>query len=229
MYARQLLETTKSRLEFALSQAQVSAQSLASLVYNDNVTDDFDSVAKILLAGNHDIDAAALIPDGVISYIYPLKGNESAIGYNIFSDTIQRKEREESIKKRQFYFAGPLRLRQGGKGIVGRLPVFVKQKFWGFSAVIIRLETLVKLSGIESIDDSKYYFQFSKIDPTTHKEEFFFKVKEDFSRKCFQTVIIPEGDWNQAFRIEVKKISPTTLYFKFMDSTSSSNEVVKNV
>jgi hypothetical protein len=40
---------------------------------------------------------------------------------------------------------------------------------------------------------------------------------------------IPEGDWNQAFRIEIKKISPTTLYFKFMDSTTSSNEIVKNV
>ena len=49
------------------------------------------------------------------------------------------------------------------------------------------------------------------------------------SGPAFNMLSIPEGDWNQAFRIEVKKISPTTLYFKFMDSTSSSNEVVKNV
>lgn len=49
------------------------------------------------------------------------------------------------------------------------------------------------------------------------------------SGPAFNMLSIPEEDWNQAFRIEVKKISPTTLYFKFMDSTTSSNEIVKNV
>lgn len=49
------------------------------------------------------------------------------------------------------------------------------------------------------------------------------------SGPAFNMLSIPEDNWNQAFRIEVKKISPTTLYFKFMDSTTSSNEIVKNV
>jgi sensor domain CHASE-containing protein len=30
------------------------------------------------------------------------------------------------------YFAGPLKLKQGGAGILGRLPVFQDNEFWAF-------------------------------------------------------------------------------------------------
>ena len=52
------------------------------------------------------------------------------------------------------YFAGPLKLKQGGYGVVGRLPIYKKNKFWGFSSIVIRLEKLIEISGIKSIDES---------------------------------------------------------------------------
>lgn len=47
------------------------------------------------------------------------------------------------------FFAGPFQLKQGGIAVIGRLPVYKNNKFWGFSAVIIKLETLLKQSGIK--------------------------------------------------------------------------------
>jgi PAS domain S-box-containing protein len=74
--------------------------------------------------------------------------------------------------------------------------VYKKNRFWGFSAVVIRLETLIRESGINSIDNSKYYFQFSKINPVSYKEEFFLPEKEEFKHKPLLKVTIPDGEWN---------------------------------
>ncbi|MDZ4331815.1 MAG: PAS domain S-box protein, partial [Flavobacterium sp.] len=80
-------------------------------------------------------------------------------------------------------------------GIVGRFPVFRNNIFWGFSAVIIKLEDLLKSSGINTVDDSKYYFQFSKENIVTKKEVFYLPNKSDFSKKYNISTIIPDGDW----------------------------------
>ena len=93
------------------------------------------------------------------------------------------------------YFAGPFELKQGGLGIVGRFPVFQNNKFWGFSAVIIKLETFLKASGIKNVNDSKYYFQFSKYNVDKQKEIFYLPKQTDFSKKYRINRIIPDGDW----------------------------------
>ena len=93
------------------------------------------------------------------------------------------------------YFAGPMVLKQGGIGIIGRLPVYKNNKFWGFSAVIIKLEDLLKVSGINSIDTNKYHFQFSKINPNTRKEEFFLPMNERIYKTDSISTKIPDGSW----------------------------------
>lgn len=156
----------------------------------------FDSIAKKLIDSNSFVDAVQLVPNGVIKYIYPLKGNELALNFDVINSKIHQEEALRAINNKKIYFAGPVELQQGGLGIVGRLPVYKKGEFWGFSAVLVRLETLLKASGINSIDDSKYYFQFSKINPKSKMEVFFLPHKQYFSDKNFEVLSIPEGDWN---------------------------------
>ena len=168
-----------------------------ALTINDNgQPEDFEKVGKQLVESNPSIDAVQLVPNGTIKYIYPLKGNEAALNYNILVSKNTKQEAIVSLKTKSFYFAGPLELKQGGIGVVGRLPVYKKNKFWGFSAVVIRMNTLLKASGIGSIDDTKYYFQFSKTNPKTGKETFYLKEKANFKDKYFRSVTIPEGNWN---------------------------------
>ncbi|MEY2630355.1 MAG: Adaptive-response sensory-kinase SasA, partial [Bacteroidota bacterium] len=41
-----------------------------------------------------------------------------------------------------------------------------------------------------------YYFQFSKINPVSYKEEFFLPEKQEFKHKPLLKVTIPDGEWN---------------------------------
>ncbi|MGL2966303.1 PAS domain S-box protein [Flavobacterium sp. XGLA_31] len=190
-----IINVVQQNFEQILKNSYTTTLTLAMTINDEGVPVNFDKIAPKLVDSNSCIDAVQLVPNGVIKYVYPLKNNESAINYDILHTDYVKDEALKAIETKLIYFAGPLKLRQGGIGVVGRLPVFKGNKFWGFSAVIIRLETLIKLSGIQSIDDTKYYFQFSKVNPITHKEEFFLREKKDFRKHYYQVATVPDGDW----------------------------------
>jgi PAS domain S-box-containing protein len=190
-----IINVVHQNFEQVLKNSYTTTITLAMSINDQGIPNDFYKIAPQLIKSNDCIDAVQMVPGGIIKYIYPIKGNEAALGFDILHSSNLRQDALKSIQAKLIYFAGPLELRQGGMGVVGRLPIFKENKFWGFSAVMIRMKTLLKSTGIETIDDSKYYFQFSKINPYTGKEEFFLSNKEDFSGKYFQTVTIPDGDW----------------------------------
>lgn len=210
-----ILNVVRENFEQILKNSYTTNLTLAMTVNDDGVPENFDKIAPQLVDHNANIDAVQLVPNGVIKYVYPLKGNEAALNYDILNNPAVREEALKSIDRKILYFAGPLKLKQGGIGAIGRLPIFKKGKFWGFSAVIIRLETLIKLSGAKSIDDSKYYFQFSKVNPLTDKEEFFLPHKENLEQKYYQTVTIPDGDW----KLYLIARDENSLYYQIITSS----------
>lgn len=191
-----VLGVVRQNFEQVLKSSYTSALTLAMTLNDEGNPENFEKIAKQLVDNNAAIDAVQLVPDGIIKYVYPFEENKEVINYNILNSPQSRLEARKSIKSKLMFFAGPLKLKQGGIGVVGRLPVFKNNRFWGFSAVIIRLETLIRESGINTIDDTKYYFQFSKINPTTYKEEFFLPKTENFKHKPLLKVSIPDGEWN---------------------------------
>ena len=191
-----VLGVVRQNFEQVLKSSYTSALTMAMTINDDGKPEDFNQIAKQLLDNNPSIDIVQLVPDGVIKYVYPYEENKAVINYNILSSPQNRFEARKSIKSKLMFFAGPLKLKQGGIGVVGRLPVYKNNRFWGFSAVVIRLETLIKESGINSIDNTKYYFQFSKINPVSYKEEFFLPEKQEFKHKPLLKVTIPDGEWN---------------------------------
>ncbi len=191
-----VLGVVRQNFEQVLKSSYTSALTLAMTLNDEGNPENFEKIAKQLVDNNAAIDAVQLVPDGIIKYVYPFEENKEVINYNILNSPQNRLEARKSIKSKLMFFAGPLKLKQGGIGVVGRLPVFKNNRFWGFSAVIIRLETLIRESGINTIDDTKYYFQFSKINPTTYKEEFFLPKTENFKHKPLLKVSIPDGEWN---------------------------------
>lgn len=188
-------ESARIRLQQSLQYSLSATQALAMTIDKNGSVYDFDSIAANILRSNKYIDALQLVPGGVISYIYPLKGNEAAMGFDILADTIINKEAFKAIEKKEMFFAGPFRLRQGGLGVVGRLPVFRNNTFWGFSAVIIRMPTLLKAAGIDTTGNSGYLFQLSKINPDTGKEEYFLPAKNKSPNEYAVSVPVPDGEW----------------------------------
>lgn len=185
----------KDKLQVALTHSFAATKMLALLIDKNGQVNNFDSIAEQVIENGSDIDAVQLVPGGTISYIYPLKGNERALGYNILQDSTRNKEAYKAIEKRSVYFGGPFELRQGGMGVVGRLPVFRQNKFWGFSAAVIKMTTLYRVAGIDSSGKNGYYFQLSKINPSTKKEEFFLPQHKELSHNHVVSVQVPNGEW----------------------------------
>jgi len=188
-----ILHVVQQNLNHSLKNCYTTTLSLALTINDQGEPENFESVGKALVDSNPSIDAVQLVPNGVIKYIYP--DNPAIINFDILHTESIKDEALETIRKGKIHFAGPLKLKQGGMGVVGRLPIYKRGKFWGFSAVMIRMETLLKSSGINSIKDSRYYFQFSKENPKTGVIDFFLPNKEDFSDKDYQVLSIPDGNW----------------------------------
>jgi PAS domain S-box-containing protein len=185
----------RERIQTVINHCMSTTQTMGFIIERYGMPDDFDSVAQKLLSANKYIDAIQLVPNGVITHTYPLHGNEAAIGYDILKDTLKHKGAHTAISKKELYFSGPFELRQGGFAVVGRFPVFVKEKFWGFSAVIIRLPTLLKAAGIDSAGNKDFIYQLSKVNAETGNEEFYIDAPT-LSGKEFQVPVnMPNGEW----------------------------------
>lgn len=190
-----VVELVEQNLEQTIQECYNMALSLALTVQADGTVRDFEEVAQKLIENNEYVDILELVPDGVIEYVYPLEGNESVLGYDIASDPKVNREVLKAAESRSMYFAGPIELRQGGKAVLGRLPIFIKDELWGFSAVIISLDNLVESSGMNALAEHQYYFQLSKVNPNTFEEEFFLPINKEIELENVEQVEFPEGDW----------------------------------
>lgn len=199
-----LVNEAKNRMQEVFSYSISATELLAFLVneYEDEAITNFDSIAGKIVRAQKYIDAVELLPDGIICCVYPLAGNESVIGYNILEDVTRNKEAFEAIERRELFFAGPLALKQGGIALLGRLPIFKGNEFWGFSAVLIKLSTLLEAAGIDTLARDGFRFQVSKVNPNTGKEEFFLSQQVGGNQTYSSQVIIPSG----ALKISVTRL-----------------------
>ena len=181
----------KNQLENAINYSHNAVKIIGFIAEKNLQDENFDIVSKDLLAKNEFIDALQLIKDSTIIKTYPLKGNEPTIGYNIASNRLHKEAILKSIQDNRIFFEGPINLIQGGVGIVGREPIYKNNKLWGFSAVLIKQETLHKAIGIDSTG-SKKRFQYQ----VTGKNKIdFFNNNIDFSEGITHKTYIASGDW----------------------------------
>ncbi len=190
-----IIDVFEKSIDQSLKYSYSAALSLALQIDQDGKVSDFENIASELVDENPNIDAIQTVPDGVITQVYPYEENKDVIGYNILKDPTRNLEAFKAIQSRKMFFAGPLDLRQGGLAIIGRLPVFIENDFWGFSAVLIKFDNLIDQSGIEQLASDKYRFQFSKKNPVTGNEEFFLGDIEDVNKSHSEEILLPDGDW----------------------------------
>lgn len=108
------------------------------------------SMLKTLYEQSRHIRNIGLAPGNRITYIYPVKGNERAVGlyYPDLSDQWPAVRR--TIEERMPILAGPVELKQGGVGLIYRVPVFIGSgnEYWGLLSMVIDHERLFSESGI---------------------------------------------------------------------------------
>ena len=191
-------------LQRQLDRSVSSTYALASLIrQNENHTiDDFDAAAGDMIETYGGIDSLQLAPDRVVSQIYPLTGNEKAIGHDLLEDPARRVEALAAIESRELTLAGPFTLVQGGVAVIGRLPVFVPDdaggdRFWGFTIALIRLPTLLGAINLEEITEQGYVYELSRVHPDTGERQVFVRSTEtDIQNALAFAIETPNGAWS---------------------------------
>lgn len=189
-------DAAESRLQAVLANSQATAQTLGFIVENYGKPTRFDSIATTLLRNSKYIDVIQLVDSaGTITDVYPVKGNEAVIGYNILNDSVRNKGAFSAIETGNFFWAGPIPLKQGGVGLVGRQPLYIGNRFAGFSAIVIHLKSFLQGAGIDPERISPYSYQLSRVDPDKRNEEFFLPDNGNNKRSYSIPIQIPNGEW----------------------------------
>ncbi|PIW26946.1 MAG: hypothetical protein COW30_12365 [Rhodospirillales bacterium CG15_BIG_FIL_POST_REV_8_21_14_020_66_15] len=116
---------------------------------------EFSAVAADLLgsAGGR-VRNLGLARDLVISHVYPVTGNEKAIGLDYRKTPAQWPQVERAIRDNAVVIAGPLNLVQGGVGIIARFPVYIdpgdrtRPTLWGLVSTVIDFDSFVRDTGL---------------------------------------------------------------------------------
>ena len=188
------LNHVKDRFRNILYSDITAANSLAIFYQQYGLTDDFDSISAQIIRYNKYAEVLQLTLNGVIKKVYPLKGYEKTIGLNT-SDFMRLMESNRAVQKNDIYFAGPRKLRQGGVGILGKVPVRRNKDELAICVVMTKLETIQKALNLDADPTHKFaYWLIKKSDKRDNSTYFLSKEQPaDISKAVYTD--IPEGDW----------------------------------
>jgi signal transduction histidine kinase/sensor domain CHASE-containing protein len=168
--------------------------------------DQFDAMARELTDRSTLIRNVALAPENVIRFIYPLAGNEKALGLDYLKIPDQAGAVLRAIEEKRTVVAGPVRLVQGGVGIIGRTPIFLKDsinsgkplRYWGIAATVISFDSLVHAAGIEAAGGN-LHVALRGTDGTGASGKVFWGDSGVFaSDPVLMEIALPSGSWQLA-------------------------------
>lgn len=134
------------------------ADSFASVVSLDPdfATKNWKSVSEQFLSKAEFVKNIGLAPNDIISHVYPLEGNEKALGLDFRTVPNQYKTVQIAKETGKVFIAGPLELVQGGVALIARYPIFTdfphNQNYWGGLSVVIDYDKLIEASMLHNVD-----------------------------------------------------------------------------
>jgi diguanylate cyclase (GGDEF)-like protein/PAS domain S-box-containing protein len=185
----------------SLDQALTLNYSFAAMIrLSQGSTNRFEDVARELLPYFSSVSHVSLSPNGIITQVYPLAGNEKSLGFNQLEDSAQDKEAILARDSGKLTLAGPVQLVQGGLGTVARLPVFLEdqagRQFWGFTNVIIRMDRLLETANLHQLAQQGIAYKLWRIHPENGGQEIIAaNAPEALIEPVHKAFDVPNGSW----------------------------------
>ncbi len=151
----QKLGMLRSNLEFELyTNIELIRGAAAYISLNPDINQTgFSRYMSRLLEQRNNIVNIAGARDFVVNLIYPVAGNEKAIGLDYRVNREQRDSVFTAADTGTPVLAGPVNLVQGGVGLIARLPVINEKGVWGIVSVVLDYRGVLSDAGF--IGDSE--------------------------------------------------------------------------
>jgi len=202
------LNQVKDRFRNILYSDITAANSLAIFYRKYGLTNDFDEIAPQIIKYNKYAEVLQLNINGVVKKVYPLDGYEQTIGLNTYLDSIRLLESKRALQKNSIYFAGPRNLREGGVGILGKVPIQKGKDTLAVCVVLTRLNTILKALDLDAGSDNPFSYWLIKKTDTKDTARYFLSKRHPYDITEAVYADIPEGDWNLGAAYSVKNAIP---------------------
>jgi len=199
------LSLIRAKLEGNISSNIQLARGLVSVIASQPDMDQqqFSKIASGLIGDHSQLRSVAGAPGLVISLMYPVEGNEKAIGLDYRKNEAQREAAMRAVDTEKLVLAGPVSLLQGGEGFIGRFPVFVDdgdgtKHLWGLVSAVVDVDRLYAASGLFSLN-MPIEISISGKDETGSEGPVFFGKPDIFNdNPVLSEVTLPSGSWQLA-------------------------------
>ncbi|WP_348734000.1 ATP-binding protein [Rheinheimera texasensis] len=143
--AAQLRSLLEMELNAPLQLSQGLVAHVQALEGNTSAQDFQMLLPNLVRQGKH-IRNMGVAPGNRLTYLYPLAGNEAAVGLYYPDLTGQWPDIELTIRSRKARLSGPLQLAQGGRGFVYRIPVYLSDgRYWGIVSTVLNVDDIWRL------------------------------------------------------------------------------------
>ncbi|MCB1689155.1 MAG: CHASE domain-containing protein, partial [Halioglobus sp.] len=165
---------------------------------------EFDAFAHAIFARQDFLISIAAAPGLVVNMVYPLAGNETALGLDYLKMPSQRKAVLRARDERKAVLAGPVELVQGGVALIGRLPVYIEEengtsRFWGIVSATMDAEKVFAAAGLDG-HRSGVQIAVRGVDGQGSRGSVFYGSPELFGEEGVVLLPIPvaSGNWLMA-------------------------------
>lgn len=158
------VETYGQRIENDIENGIETTDTLKQVLINGNgQIINFSKIAENLMS--YSIQSVQLAPNGVVTEIYPEEGNEAG-KIDLLKDSKRGKISNYAKDHNITIIQGPIKLKQGGSGLVVRNPIYLEDEngqeyFWGFTIVILRVPEIFEDS-TNALSKFKYNYRLSR-------------------------------------------------------------------
>lgn len=220
-----------AEIERNLSLSLTSTQILAHQISIDyEKVNHFESYAQTIMQSFEGISSIQLAPEGIIRYIYPLQGNESALGLDILNHPKYGEAAQLAIAERRMIVIGPVKLVQGDIAVISRTPIFTKtsngnEQFWGFASALIMLTPLLEKTGIHQLEEEGYTIQIQRRHTDSKQTFDFYQSPTELDKNAAveADITLPTGAWTLTLSHNITSVLHTrTLNMLFVALLLSS-------
>ncbi len=198
------LSQVRSRLESEVNANLYLNRGLVSLVkaYPHFTEAEFMIIGEELLRGRTSVRNIGLAPDNVLNHIFPVEGNEMAIGLVYRDNPDQWPPVERAMLSRKTVISGPLKLVEGNLAFISLTPIWInmpgsqEESYWGVASLVINADTLFTNAGIAHGEQRSIALAIRGADGSGQEGAVFFGEASLFDQQpVTMEVFLPNGTW----------------------------------